>query len=130
MRSCGACGRDLTDRPRAKFCGPQCRANATKRRAKGVPELLTVGEAAPVESTGCYSATLAALVDVARESSPMGTAALALARRIDTGTDSGSALASAVKQLRETLDAALDGTKVAADPLDELRRRREAKRGA
>lgn len=72
----------------------------------------------------------AELAELDRQDTPLGRTALALAARLDAGQDSGASMAALAKQLRETLSAATDGAKVAADPLDELRRRREAKRGA
>jgi len=58
-----------------------------------------------------------------------GQAALELARRIVSPFESGSSVASMTKQLRETMADALKGAAVAADPLDEIRRRRDLKRG-
>jgi hypothetical protein len=52
---------------------------------------------------------------------------MALAKRIDSGA---STMAADVKQLAVTMAAALQGVKLAASPLDELRARRDAKRGA
>jgi hypothetical protein len=50
--------------------------------------------------------------------------------RILNPAETGSAVAALTKQLRDTLAAALDGSEVVvADPLDELRRRRDRKRG-
>lgn len=57
----------------------------------------------------------------------LGAAALALADRIDQST-AVMGFAALVKELRATMDAALAGVKKVADPLDELRARRDAKR--
>jgi hypothetical protein len=49
--------------------------------------------------------------------------------RLINPTESGASVASLTKQLRETLAAALDTSDVVvADPLDELRARRDRKR--
>jgi hypothetical protein len=62
-----------------------------------------------------------------RSETYLGAAALALADRIDQST-AVMGFAALVKELRATMDAALDGVQQAADPLDELKRRRDAKR--
>lgn len=59
---------------------------------------------------------------------PLGAIALTLARRIDVAAvsgESGSSVAALTRELRATLDAA--GTVRAADPVDELQSRREAR---
>jgi hypothetical protein len=76
---------------------------------------------------GVYAATLAELKAAGRVNTAKGQACLLLADRLDERVDTAAGAASAVKQLRESLDDALAGARVAADPVDELRRRREAK---
>lgn len=128
---CASCGKPLTTtNKRARYCDSTCRANGAKRRAKGVPELRP--EPTPTSATtgGVHAATLEELTAAAREGTALGRAALALAARIDAGEDTGSALAAAVKQLQVTLAEAVKGAQIAATPMDELRARRDAKRGA
>jgi hypothetical protein len=74
-------------------------------------------------------ATRAELESAGRQDTSLGRSALALAARIDTNLDTGSALASAVRALGETMAAALKGAEPASS-LDELKARRRAKRGA
>jgi hypothetical protein len=76
------------------------------------------------------AAAIKTLTDAGRLNSVMGQAALVLARRLDaTNIDTGSAVASVVKQLELALDTATAGANVAADPVDELRNRRDRKLG-
>lgn len=60
----------------------------------------------------------------------MGQQALALARRLDDGGTADTAFAAIAKELRTTLAEALKTATVAADPVDELRARRERRRFA
>jgi hypothetical protein len=48
---------------------------------------------------------------------------LAFSSRVDTA----SSFASLMRELRACLDAALEGSKIADDPLDEIRARRQRK---
>ena len=50
---------------------------------------------------------------------------MVLARKLDWGGDTMSSIASGVRELRVTLGAALASGVQAADPIDELGRRRE-----
>jgi len=59
-----------------------------------------------------------------------GQLALVLARRIGSRRETGTATASLAKQFHATMTAALGGVAQAADPLDEIRARRDAKRRA
>ena len=139
-RTCAACSKVLTKtNPRARYCNSTCRANAAKRRAKGIPEVslhvLTVAPPATDsnetdERGPVYAATLTELIDAERESTALGQAALALAARIDLGIDTGSSLASAVKTLGDTLAAATRGARRQETALDRVRRQRDEKRGA
>jgi hypothetical protein len=59
-----------------------------------------------------------------------GSIVVAAAERLSRSDfDNGSGFAALLRELRFCLDAALDGAKVPFDALDELRVRREAKRG-
>ena len=132
-RTCAACGGPITtDDKRAKYCSDGCRANATKRRKQAVPELRTTVSDAPAPKTkrSVHKSTLAELVNVDRVDTALGQAALALAARIDLAADTGSALASAVKTLTETLAAATKDARSTANIVDELSSRREHRRGA
>ena len=58
--------------------------------------------------------------------SHQGQLALILARQIESGQDTGAALAQMVRQLRETMASALASAEPdEVDPVDELRAKRE-----
>ncbi len=67
---------------------------------------------------------------VGRLQSVAGQVALELAFRVASPFESGAAVASLAKQFGEAMDRALAGVAQAADPLDEIRARRDAKRSA
>ena len=124
QRSCGSCGRSYeSERATSKFCGDTCR----KRSQRGHVAPAT---ALPVRDSGTPSGTVAAvraeLEAAGRSGTHLGAAALALAERID-GSTAVMGFAALVKELRLTMEAAVAGVKVAADPVDELRSRRDAK---
>lgn len=124
-RSCDGCGREyVAKRPTSRFCGGTCRTRAS--RAGGVA---AVPRSVPsvVATSGVVAATRRELEDAGRLGSMLGEAALELATSIASPHESGSSKASMVKQLVATMAEALKGT-AAADPLDELRGRRDAKR--
>lgn len=75
---------------------------------------------------GTVAAVRAQLEAAGRAETYLGAAALALAERIDNST-AVMGFAPLVKELRSTMDAALAGVKVAGDPVDELRARRDRK---
>lgn len=127
-RTCDVCGAVYeAKRPNSKYCSPTCR----KRASRGAPtaEVVTLPSSKP-ESGPIETATRAELEAVDRLGSVFGQTALALARKLDTGRDTGAAMASLAKQLESTMSSATEGVTAAADPLDELRARRDAKRNA
>jgi hypothetical protein len=100
-----------------------------------LPEALVVSPfpedvAESAASGSVTAATEAALVAADRLSLPVGQLALAYARRIDAGNENGSATAALGRELRAALDEALDGASTEVDVVDELRARREQRRGA
>jgi hypothetical protein len=133
QRPCDVCGETYeAKRPTSKYCSTRCRTRASRgtptEHAGTVPVTpLPVPEAeiGPIES-----ATLDELTAVGREGSALGCTALALARKLDAGRETGAAMASLAKQLEATKNSATEGLSAAADPLDELRARRDAKRNA
>jgi hypothetical protein len=116
----------------AKYCSPRCRVRATRARAAGQDgTAVSVAEPSPATPAGVEAAITAELAAAGRTATSSGQSALALARRIDAGAgEPGSALAAMVRELRAALaDAVKDGQAV-ANPLDELRARRERSRAA
>ena len=127
---CHQCGEPFeAKRSHAKWCSARCRKQDQRAGGASVTELRA--EPAEGELTPTVAATWAKLEEAERLHTPEGMAALALAHRLDNGgRDTGSALAAVARELRASLEAAMAGAKVAADPLDELRARREAKRAS
>jgi hypothetical protein len=117
--SCAVCGGSLAGmRSSARYCSEKCRKRGKRRPADVVsmPDM---------QAPALLEAVRRELVAAGRESSALGVAALALAAQIDAAPR-----ADLVKEFRATLAAAVDGAQAAASPLDELRARRDAKRGA
>jgi hypothetical protein len=73
---------------------------------------------------------MAELQAAGRADTALGQQALALAERVNNPRDTGSAIAALSKELRAVMVEALKGAEVAADPLDELRARRDRIRSA
>lgn len=129
--SCASCGRPfVAKRAAAKFCGDTCRKRSQRagpRETSPVPVKLhpLTHSASPL-----VVAVEAELAAADRVDTMLGQTSLELARRIASDHETGSAVASLTKQLRETMADALKGVAQAADPLDELRARRDVKRNA
>lgn len=133
-KECDACGSRFTPRSsRARFCSDKCRSKARYRR-----EVLKQPEAPKpaakprrkAKDGGTLTAVTAELTAVGRLDSSAGQAAVALARRIDEGAESSSGLAALTREMRAAMAEALAHVEQAGDALDELRARREARRGA
>lgn len=71
------------------------------------------------------AATRSALEAAKRTDTPLGQAALVLAERLDDADTAPTALANIGRELRLTLADALANATTAADPIDELKARRE-----
>lgn len=133
-RSCASCGGSLaSQRADAVYCGDTCkkraqRAQRAAERQRTAPErgiTLDSGSNAPL-----VASVRSALAEAGRESTVAGQMALELAVRVANRKELGSSVASLAKQLRETMAEAVAGVAAAADPLDEIRARRDAKRNA
>jgi len=134
-RVCQACEESfVAHHPASKYCSDRCRkrkVRAEKKAATAGPTS-TVGEATeqPGGPGGTYAKVLAALTAAGRADTWLGSVALNLAMRVDT-TTAAMGYAPMVKELRTTMEAALAGAEVkVADPLDELRAKRDHKRAA
>lgn len=66
---------------------------------------------------------------IGKTNTPLGAVATRLALRLDRGDDPGSAMAAMAKELRTTMAELTRTAGVAADPIDELRKRRERRLG-
>ena len=85
-----------------------------------------VGDSGP----GLVAAVRAELEAADRLSTVAGQHALELARRIAAAPEMSSGVAALSRELRAVMGEALAGVGAAADPVDELRARRDAKRRA
>lgn len=131
-KTCEVCPTEFeAKRASAKYCSEKCKKRA-QRRPGGVTAAKVVPlPAAPTSEPaggGVAAATLAQLDEAGRTDTALGQTALALARRIDRAdAETGSSLAALVRQHQATLAEAVRDAQVEADPLDELRGRRERK---
>jgi len=130
QRECESCGRSYTARRESsRFCSGTCGKRSQRATAAGMP--LRVSTAADHEAPSELVAVTARELDaVGRLESVAGQLALELARRIASRRETGAATASLAKQFHATMTAALAGVDRAADPLDEIRARRDLKRSA
>lgn len=129
------CGAEFeAQHPKARFHSAACRKRAhrgaptrdTSQSVPSVPSIVpAVPGAGPVEA-----AALEQLTAVEREKTTLGQAALALARRVDVGGDTGAGLAALVKQLEATVKAATAGVKSEQSALDKRRDELAARRAA
>lgn len=131
-RACDSCGNDYeAKRASSKFCSTLCRmrAHRSAANASSQPPSSDTDEerTAPADVTRTTRLELEAADAV---DSTLGQLALKLAHRIDTGNraDSAAGVTAMSKELRTLLDLATGRTTSAADPLDQLKARRHAKR--
>lgn len=115
--NCEACGQGFeAKRSTARFCSDTCRKRS--ERSSGA------------ESGGrSFRAVYAELEAVGRLETADGQIALTLAEALDSGQTSGSAKAQLARELLAVRAKAMAGVKVADDPMDELKRLRDQKRG-
>lgn len=141
-RACDACEQEYEARTvRSRFCQDKAcvrrRAREQKRKKRSAPVLEHVDQDVELDdqesgfSSAVSAAVLAELEDVGRVDSALGRAALVLARRADRASfgDSGSSLASVVRELRATLAVAVKGAQVEGDIVDELQQQRAKRIG-
>lgn len=126
VKPCDLCGTPYQAKRASRYCSPACRSQASAARVgrKVVPT-----EPVVVESS-VAAAVRAELQAVGRLDTVAGQAALTLAARVDAQAETGAALAALVKQLHATMATATADASESLDVLDELRARREARRGA
>jgi len=127
--TCESCGAVFeAARSDARFCGERCRKRA-QRGAAGGP-VRPVERLDDLPGPGLAAAVLAELEAAGRVDTAGGQSALTLARRIEDGRDTGSAIASLNREMRATLAEAVKGAKVPLSSIesyrDELADRRRA----
>ncbi len=128
QRECESCGLAYTaQRASSRFCGDTCGKRSQRARAAGIPLLAATldDREAPSELEQAVTRELEA---VGRLECVAGQIAILLAGRIGGRRESGAATAALAKQFFVTMDEALAGVERAADPLDEIRARRDRKR--
>lgn len=125
VRICEYCAGPIDPgKPRnTKYCSTECRQS--NRDDPSLASVTTaVDEVAP---DPLVEAVRRELETAGRADTVLGQAALAAAERM--GAASGSAFAALSKELRELMTAATRGAAAVADPIDELRLRRDRKSG-
>lgn len=119
VRNCDVCGKAYEAKTkRSRYHSETCR-----KRAQRGGTIVPLRERPTVPSA--FESTMQVLEMADRLSSPAGVNALLLAAKLDAGGDTGSAMAALSKQHLAALEEALRDAPVAADPLDELRVRRQ-----
>lgn len=140
-RTCAGCGQSLEGRaPSARTCSATCRQRVRYRRQRGqLPPAEERGRsekrARRVAAVDDGSPGLPALVDaVHREleqagkvDTVLGQQALALALRVLSPVDTGSAVASVSRELRAVMAAVVEDAGETGDALDELASRRASR---
>lgn len=126
QRTCEVCDRPFAAKSsRARYCSDRCR----KRRSRtGVVVPFTGGDAKPPPRGPVAEATIRLLEEADEMDTPLGANALKLAEKLDEGGDTGSSTAALSKQHLTVTTEILRGMKRVANPLDDLRERRERRR--
>jgi hypothetical protein len=118
--TCQACGNDFVGRADAKTCSNACK----KRRLKNP------GIAQEEPSDALIAAVELELEKHGAVDSRPGQQAIQLAKMMSGKFAMATGVASISKELDRMIRVAIEESVVVADPLDELRRRREAKRAS
>lgn len=127
QRNCNFCGKAYeAKRPTSKFCGSSCRG---KNSTAGGRTLVEQAARRARPSGKLVATTERDLAAAGVLDSILGAAAVELARAIESEV-SGSARASMTRELRALVGEVLGSAEAAADPLDELAARRDAKRAS
>ena len=137
QRPCDVCGQSYeAKRSTSKYCSDRCRVAASRgavtKHVDSIPEtpVVTVLPDSSEAKGPVEAAALGHLRAVERDATTLGQAALALARRVDVGRDTGAGLASLVKQLEATMRAATADVRSEASPVDKMRDDLAARRAA
>lgn len=128
QRICARCGKSYEAKRRdSKFCGSTCRS-AQSLHPVGSETLAEAVAGSIRGESRLVEAVEAELRAAGRLETARGYMAVELAKDYGSSLDNGSQKASLMREIRATLDAALEGASVADDPLDELKARRVARR--
>lgn len=126
QRTCDVCGRDFEAKRRdAKMCSATCRSN---KRNMSAPS-----DAGDDGGNSLVKATMAELEAAGKLDTMLGQQALSLARRMSSEATGVAALSKELSRVAAAALANVPGagsSTTAADEVDELRKRRNAKRAA
>lgn len=128
LRPCDHCGeRYEAKRPSSKFCSARCRnrhaRNPDTSKITRIVQVTTGGSLG-----GLVEATRQELADVQLLDTMLGQQALALAERVASASETGSAVAALSKELRSVVTQAMQGAKRDQSPLDSARDELAARR--
>jgi hypothetical protein len=138
-RSCDFCGREYeAQRSSSRFCAQKCRFAMHEHRKRTGDEVVSLPARKDTKARpqavspagGVEVSTRALLESSGLVGAPLGAMALALAQRIDSAVilgESGSSIAAMARELRATLTEVTRGAQALSDPIDELRRHRQAR---
>ncbi len=130
QRECDVCGLAYTARRfNSRFCSGTCGKRAERARAAGMPFRQATYDDLGAPPSQLVEAVTRELDEVGRLGTVGGQLAVLLAHRVASRRETGSATAALAKQLHLAMTEALGGVAKAADPLDEIRARRDRKRG-
>lgn len=130
QRNCDECGTAYqAQRATSRFCSTRCRTRQTRKRQSGEPIVPPVPRLSPVpmaETGALTDATRAELGDLAETAD--GILLLTLAARIDAVPETSPALATLSKEFAARKSDVMSRVTRVADPMDELKARRERRR--
>lgn len=128
-RRCDVCNESYeAKRLNSRFCSAKCRKR-NQRNPASPPAPPTPLPAVTVDEDSILTTTRAELEAAGRLGTPLGQVAVRLAARLDADLrESGMGVAAIVREHRATLAEAVKGAQAAADPVDELRERRDRRR--
>lgn len=131
LKPCASCGADFVGQSTAKYCSDRCRQRG---RRGHLAVAATDPAAVPPPVLGGHPGLVAAvrgeLVEAEALGSGLGQTVLVLAGRIESGQDTGAGLAALVREMRAVLEEIKTMSAAqSVSRLDEMRARRDAKRG-
>jgi hypothetical protein len=127
MRACDVCQAPYEAlRRTSKSCSKRCSMRTSRA---GVTAGSWVAREPSADGLALVEVARRELEAAGREQTALGQLAVLLAGRLCGPLETGGGVAALSKELREVMAVAVASAVAGADPLDELRRRREAKLG-
>jgi hypothetical protein len=110
-------------RAAAKYCSERCKKRAQRKPPADAVDLAARRRAAAGGDGALLAATRQGLAKVGREDTPLGTAALSIAERIDMVglSDTGGGMAALMREYRATLAEAVKDADQIDDALEQIR---------